>query len=150
MLRLIRLLTLVALIPSLSLAGIKLIPAYDSDAAIDYTVVSNIVDTATASPWIDWTATITPANGTATVSRATGSHPMLLLTGNTVLAVPITDWPTTGVSRVSLSLWAGTNAVSLLTNTVNYTTTPTISTNDWTTILFRRVGNQSKWKGVAL
>ena len=104
----------------------------------------------TLDPWIDWSATITPVNGTATVTRATGADPVLVLTDDVVLSVPTTGWPTTGVARVSLSLWAGTHSVTLLTNTVEYSSTPTISTNDWTTILFRRTGNQSKWKGVGL
>lgn len=103
-----------------------------------------------ADPWIDWSATITPVNGTATVTRATGADPVLVLTDDVVISVPTTGWPTTGVSRVSLSLWAGSHSVTLLTNTVEYSSTPTISTNDWTTILFRRTGDQAKWKGVGL
>jgi hypothetical protein len=103
-----------------------------------------------AGPWIDWSATITPINGTATVTRATGAEPMLVLTNDVVISVPTTGWPTTGVSRVSLSLKAGAHSVTLLTNTVEYSSTPTISTNDWTTILFRRTGDQAKWRGVGL
>lgn len=108
------------------------------------------VQAAVVDPWIDWSATITPINGTATVTRATGADPVLVLTDDVVISVPTTGWPTTGVSRVSLSLWAGSHSVTLLTNTVEYSSTPTISTNDWTTILFRRTGDQAKWKGVGL
>ena len=104
----------------------------------------------TLDPLIDWSAVITPVNGTATVTRATGAEPMLTLADDVVISVPTTGWPTTGVSRVSLSLWAGANSVTLLTNTVEYSSTPTISTNDWTTILFRRTGDQEKWRGVGL
>ena len=108
------------------------------------------VQAAVLDPWIDWSATITPINGTATVTRATGADPVLVLTNDVVISVPTVNWPTTGVSRVSLSLKAGAHSVTLLTNTVDYSSTPTISTNDWTTILFRRTGDQEKWRGVGL
>jgi len=75
---------------------------------------------------------------------------MLTLADDVVISVPTSGWPTTGVSRVSLSLKAGAHSVTFLTNTVDYASTPTISTNDWTTILFRRTGDQAKWKGVGL
>jgi hypothetical protein len=118
--------------------------AYATTGAVA-AVQAEVVD-----PWIDWSAIITPVNGTATVTRATGAEPMLVLTDDVVISVPTDNWPTTGVSRVSLSLWAGSHSVTLLTNTVEYSSTPTISTNDWTTILFRRTGDQAKWKGMGL
>jgi hypothetical protein len=108
------------------------------------------VESGLLDPWIDWSADIVPANGTAVVTRATGAQPRLVLSGATVLSVPTAGWPTTGVARVSLSLWAGSNSVLLLTDTVIYAETPDIATNDWTTLMFRRVGNQVKWEGIGL
>ena len=112
-------------------------------------VLTPDVSLSAADPWCDWSATIAPVNGTATVTRATGAQPSLVLDGETVLSVPTTGWPTTGVARVSLSLWAGTNSVMMLTNTVDYSSTPDVSTNGWTRILYTRTG-ADKWKGVGL
>jgi hypothetical protein len=100
-------------------------------------------------PYSPFSGTITPANGTATVTYAVGSMPSLTLTEATVLTLDPTSYGTSGVSRVSLSLYCGTNAVTLATNVITYATTPTLSTNTWNTILIRRVSNDS-WKGVQL
>lgn len=96
-----------------------------------------------------WSGTITPANGTATVTYAVGNMPKLEITSPTVVTLDPTSYGTSGVSRVALSLYCGTNSVTLSTNVITYATTPTLSTNSWNTILIRRVSNDS-WKGVQL
>ena len=104
-------------------------------------------------PYTDWTGTVTPQNGTATVTYANGNMPVLVVpNGGGITYVTIatdTYAATSGVSRVSLSIWAGENTVELVTNEVDYATAPDIPTNGWGTILFRRVSN-GKWKGVGL
>jgi len=100
-------------------------------------------------PYSPFSSTITPANGTATVNYAHGNMPSLTLTAPAVLTLDPTSYGTSGVSRVSLSLYCGTNTVTLATNVITYATTPTLSTNTWNTILIRRVSNDT-WKGVQL
>ncbi|OQB98250.1 MAG: hypothetical protein BWX80_04034 [Candidatus Hydrogenedentes bacterium ADurb.Bin101] len=104
-------------------------------------------------PYTDWTGTVTPQNGTATVAYAHGNMPVLVVPnggGTTYVTVATGTYAaTSGVSRVSLSIWAGTNTIELVTNEVDYATAPDIPTNGWGTILFRRVSN-GKWKGVGL
>jgi len=92
---------------------------------------------------------VTPALGTATVAVAHGNMPVLALDGAAVLTLDPTGYGTAGVSRVSLSLWRGTNTLELATNVVEYATAPTLPTNEWSTILFRRVSDGA-WKGAEL
>jgi hypothetical protein len=104
-------------------------------------------------PYTDWTGTVTPQNGTATVAYAHGNMPVLVVPnggGTTRVTVATGTYAaTSGVSRVSLSIWAGTNTIELVTNEVDYATAPDIPTNGWGTILFRRVSD-GRWKGVGL
>jgi hypothetical protein len=104
-------------------------------------------------PYTDWTGTVTPQNGTATVTYAHGNMPVLVVPdgpGITYVTIATDTYAaTSGVSRVSLSIWAGENTIELVTNEVDYATAPDIPTNGWGTILFRRVSN-GKWKGVGL
>ena len=75
--------------------------------------------------------------------------PVLALDGAAVLTLDPTGYGTAGVSRVSLSLWRGTNTLELATNVVEYATAPTLPTNEWSTILFRRVSDGA-WKGAEI
>jgi hypothetical protein len=113
----------------------------------------NSVTNGGSVPYADWTGTVTPQNGTATVAYAHGNMPVLVVPdggGTTYVTVATGTYvATSGVSRVSLSIWAGTNAIELVTNEVDYVSAPDIPTNGWGTILFRRVSN-GKWKGVGL
>jgi hypothetical protein len=107
------------------------------------------IDASMSAPYKTFTSTITPANGTATVVYAHGNMPSLTITEPTVITLDPTSYGTSGVSRVSLNFYSGTNSVTLATNVITYATTPTISTNAWNTILIRRVSD-SAWKGVGL
>jgi hypothetical protein len=102
-----------------------------------------------ALPYTAWTGTITPADGTATVAIAHGNQPVLVIDAPTVLQLDATGFGTSGVSRVSLSYYTGTNALTFATNIIKYAETPTVDTNGWNTLLIRRVSN-SDWKGVGL
>jgi len=102
-----------------------------------------------ALPYTAWTGTITPANGTATVTIAHGNMPVLVTAAPCVLTLDPTGYGTAGVSRVSLSYYVGTNSFTFATNIINYAETPTVDTNGWNTLLIRRVSN-GEWKGVGL
>jgi hypothetical protein len=110
-------------------------------AAIEFPVAS--------TNYTAWTGTITPANGTATVSIAHGNQPVLVIDAPTVLQLDATGFGTSGVSRVSISYYTGTNALTFATNIIQYAETPTVDTNGWNTLLIRRVSDGA-WKGVGL
>jgi hypothetical protein len=102
-----------------------------------------------ALPYTAWTGTVTPADGTATVAIAHGNMPVLVTAAPCVLTLDPTGYGTAGVSRVSLSYYTGTNALTFATNVISYAETPTVDTNGWNTLLIRRVSN-SDWNGVGL
>jgi hypothetical protein len=102
-----------------------------------------------ALPYTAWTGTVTPADGTATVAIAHGNMPVLVIDAPTVLQLDATGFGTSGVSRVSLSYYTGTNALTFATNVIKYAETPTVDTNKWNSLLLRRVSNGT-WKGVGL
>ncbi len=100
-------------------------------------------------PYTDWTGTVTPVGGTATVTIAHGNMPVLVTTAPCVLTLDPTGYGTAGVSRVSLSYYTGGNSFTFATNVISYAETPTVDTNGWNTLLIRRVSN-GEWKGVGL
>ena len=107
------------------------------------------IDATSSAPYKAWTGTIIPVNGTATVTYAHGNMPTLTITSPTYITLDHTGFASNGVSRVSLSLYSGTNAVTFNTNLITFATAPTISTNCWNSILIRRAAN-CIWKGVGL
>jgi hypothetical protein len=100
-------------------------------------------------PYTDWTGTVTPQNGTATVAIAHGNMPVLVTDAPCVLTLDPTGYGTAGVSRVSLSYYTGTNSFTFATNVITYSATPNVDTNGWNTLLIRRVSDGA-WKGVGL
>jgi hypothetical protein len=100
-------------------------------------------------PYTDWTGTVTPQNGTATVTYAHGNMPVLVTDAPCVLTLDPTGYGTAGVSRVSLSYYTGTNSFTFATNIIDYAETPNVDTNGWNTLLIRRVSDGA-WKGVGL
>ena len=100
-------------------------------------------------PYTDWTGTVTPQNGTATVTIAHGNMPVLVTDAPCVLTLDPTGYGTAGVSRVSLSYYPGTNSFTFATNVITYSATPNVDTNGWNTLLIRRVSDGA-WKGVGL
>jgi hypothetical protein len=100
-------------------------------------------------PYADWTGTVTPQNGTATVAIAHGNMPVLVTDAPCVLTLDPTGYGTAGVSRVSLSYYTGTNSFTFATNVITYSATPNVDTNGWNTLLIRRVSDGA-WKGVGL
>ena len=102
-----------------------------------------------SAPYTAWTGTVTPADGTATVTIAHGNMPVLVTDAPCVLTLDPTGYGTAGVSRVSLSYYTGTNSFTFATNIIDYAATPTVDTNGWNTLLIRRVSDGA-WKGVGL
>jgi hypothetical protein len=100
-------------------------------------------------PYTDWTGTVTPQNGTATVTYAHGNMPVLVTDAPCVLTLDPTGYGTAGVCRVSLSYYTGINSFTFATNVITYSATPTVDTNGWNTLLIRRVSDGA-WKGVGL
>ena len=103
----------------------------------------------TSTNYTAWTGTITPADGTATVTSAHGNMPVLVTDAPCVLTLDPTGYGTAGVSRVSLSYYTGTNSFTFATNVITYSATPTVDTNGWNSLLIRRVSDGA-WKGVGL
>ena len=124
----------------------------DVDARVALGVATLPIPGGNVTNWPYYTpfsSIITPAGGTATVSVAAGFQPSLTITSPTVIQLDPAGFPTTGVCRVSLNFYSGTNAVTFATNVVTYATTPTVSTSCWNTILFRRAAN-CIWRGAGL
>ena len=95
-----------------------------------------------------FTATITPdAGGTCTISYASGSLVKIdAVTGGTfTVTFDNTDYPTNGVNRVGLEIWAPTNPVAFDNATITNVTAPTI-TNTWASLFFRKV-TTNLWYG---
>ena len=107
-------------------------------------VLSNDVF-AMESPYQPWVV-VTPVNGTATVSYAHGSLVAVTMTNNTTFTFDNTDYGTTGVSRVTAVIKAGTNIATFSPTTITNAVVPTLSTSTWSDIYFRRTGNDL-WKG---
>jgi hypothetical protein len=118
-------------------------------SAASLVAATNAVTTDLLAVSRDFSGAIVPADGTATVSVATGSQPSLSIAAPTVIQLDTTGFPTTGVCRVSLNFFSGTNAVTFATNVVTYATVPAVGTSCWNTVLFRRAAN-CVWKGVGL
>lgn len=80
-------------------------------------------------------------DGTATVTYAAGSLVALVVTNElgVTIAFDNADYPTNGVNRVGLEIWASTNSVAFDAATITNATAPTIYTNRWTSLFFRRV-----------
>jgi hypothetical protein len=100
------------------------------------------------SPYQEYDSVGEVIAGTCTVTFASGSLVKLTATNSpTVLTFDNADFPTSGVSRVAVELWAGTNSITFPTATITHSVAPTISTNDWTSLIFRRSGNNAVWTG---
>jgi hypothetical protein len=100
------------------------------------------------SPYQAYTSVGSVIAGTCTVTYASGSLVRLTATVSpTVLTFDNTNFPTSGVSRVAVELWAGTNSITFPTSRITNSVAPTISTNDWTSLIFRRSGNKAVWTG---
>jgi len=113
----------------------------DNAAAAIATLNSNLSYQAFAT-WL------TDADGTATVTYASGSLVALVVTNEAGITITFdnANFPTNGVNRVGLELWASTNSVAFDTATITNATAPTIYTNRWTSLFFRRV-TTNLWYG---
>jgi len=87
------------------------------------------------------------AGGTCTIAYAHGSLVRIMASTNLTITFDNTDYPTNGVNRVGVELFASTNAVSFISATISNATTPTISTTDWTSLFFRKSNTNTVWIG---
>jgi len=105
-------------------------------ATVDY------VDAAEATPYeITYAATVT-------VSVANGWLQAYAPTNTTTILIE--DGDTNNVGQVNLSLYAGTNSVTLGTNNVTFASAITPSTNATTTILYYSAWKSTEWEGAEL
>jgi len=101
------------------------------------------VDSATATPY-----TITYAS-TVTVSRANGWVQAYQPTGASTILIE--NGATGGIDQVNLSLWAGTNTITFVTNAaIVYAAAITPDTNDTTTILYYSEMFKTNWSAEEL
>jgi len=106
----------------------------------------NLATAADTNVFQPYTADLLVVEGTATVVYASGNLVKLVLTTNVMIAFDNTDYPTNGISKVAMEIWADTNSVTFDTNMIDSTSITNIFTNDWTSLFFRRSGS-SLWKG---
>ena len=99
-------------------------------------------------PYQAYSAVISAVGGTCTVTYASGSLVSITAgTSPTTITFDNTNFPTNGVNRVGVELWAGTNTIAFLTTSITNATAPTISSNAWTDLFFRKAGTNALWKG---
>ena len=105
--------------------------------------------TSGSDPYQPYSSTVYPGAGeTCTIAYASGSLVKITATnGLTTLTFDNTGYRTNGVSRVGVELWAGTNAIAFTTATITNAVAPTISTNAWNSLFFRRTDADATWKG---
>ena len=100
------------------------------------------------SPFQSFSSTNYAALGTCTITYASGALVQITATNSpTTLAFDNANFPTNGVSRVSVELWAGTNAIAFATASITNAVAPTISTNSWNSLFYRRSDNNAAWNG---
>ena len=112
-----------------------------NDSVLALNAATNALNTAFYSPFQGYSATVDPGAGeTVTVSYAHGALVQVTATnGLTTLTFDNSAYPTAGVSRVAVNLWAGTNGIGFDDGTITNETAPTIPTNDWKGLMFRRI-----------
>ncbi len=78
-------------------------------------------------------------NGVCTITYAHGGLVWIAAEQNITLTFSAATYPTNGVNRVGVELFAGTNAIAFDAATINTNTLDvSISTNGWTSLFFRR------------
>ncbi len=99
------------------------------------------------SPYQPCTSTNVAADGTNTITFASGGLVKIVVAApGTTITFDNTNFPTNGVNRVGIELWAGTNSVAFDTTKITNAVAPTVHTDDWTSLFFRRV-KSGLWKG---
>jgi len=98
-------------------------------------------------PYQAFTSILTPDDGgTCTVTYASGSLVSIVATNAITITFDNTNYPTNGVNRVGIELWADTNSIAFATATITNATAPTIYTNKPTSLFFRRT-TTNLWYG---
>ena len=99
-------------------------------------------------PYQPYSATVSPdAGGTCTITYAQGSLAKIYMPAtNITLTFDSAAFPTSGVSRVGVEIYSPTNSIAYVYATIESNSALTLSTNGWTSLFFRRAGNEV-WKG---
>lgn len=84
--------------------------------------------------------------GTCTITYASGSLICIIANTNITLTFDNTSYPTNGVNRVGVEIWASTNSVAFDAAVISNAVAPTIYTNRWTSMFFRRTAT-NLWYG---
>ncbi|MFA5187449.1 MAG: hypothetical protein WC551_13300, partial [Patescibacteria group bacterium] len=114
-----------------------------------WTTVSNTVvyTNSLYYPYQQFSSIVTQdAGGTATVNYAHGALVQIVPATNLTITFDNTDYPTNGVNRVGVEVWASTNPVAFVNGVISNVTAPTVSTSAWTSLFFRRV-HTNLWYG---
>jgi hypothetical protein len=100
------------------------------------------------SPYQAWTVLNPGAGETCTIAIAHGSLVSITATnGLTTIEFNNAGYSTQGVSRVAVELWAGTNSIAFNSASITNSTAPTLNTNAWNSLFFRRTAGNAKWEG---
>jgi hypothetical protein len=92
--------------------------------------------------------TILTSAPTVTITRANGNMCQLNVTNSPcVLTFSASDWSDSGMGMVGLSLYVGTNTVTLTNSLVSFATAPTISTNTRNKLVFIKDVGTNTWAG---
>ena len=121
----------------------------ESADILHFTAAEKLIAT-NQSPFQKFTATIEAVDGTATVTFAHGTLPEIHATNDTTITFDNTDYPTNGVNRVRIAVFAYTNAIGFDSTVINTNDfAPTFATNtaeDETALYFYRAVT-NLWNG---
>jgi hypothetical protein len=90
---------------------------------------------------------LSPVDGTCTVTYACGSLVQITPSAPITITFDNANYPTNGINRVGVEIWAGTNSIAFDSDTITNATAPIISSNDWASLYFRRTGTNTLWRG---
>ena len=99
------------------------------------------------SPCQGFTTNLAAIAGNCTVTYACGSLVRIVADASpTVIAFNNAGFPTNGVARVAVELWAGANTVVFDAATISNSAAVVVSPDAWTSLFFRRVADGALWE----
>ncbi len=100
------------------------------------------------STYAPYSSTNWAVNRTVTVSYANGGAVETTLTNNPTTIVFANDYPTNGINRVSVDVYAGTNITpQFVAGNVTNQTAPVYSNTVPASLIFRKSGTNTLWEG---
>jgi len=96
----------------------------------------------------EFTGTVTPDDGgTCTVAYANGSLVKIDVSTNITIYFDNAAYPTNGVNRVGLEVWAPTNTVAFVDGNVSNVSDLTFTDKEPASLFFRKTGTNTVWWG---